>query len=133
MACVVPVALLVGCDLIRKTAPNEYYAPDRVYVEDVQLDRNGLLTIDYDTMAETLWYCPGVDVHWQQGDLFVSFVRTYLEKPGAPDVRFELIPPTGRRVTIDAPTTSTVHITDGIRDRVVWKDGKAHQMPGNSR
>ncbi|MBI4880419.1 MAG: hypothetical protein HY812_12290 [Planctomycetes bacterium] len=119
LACAL-LLLAVCCAAPRR----EYYPPDRVRIEKVSCDYMGVLTIDYSTLAETLWHCPGVDVQSEQGELFLSFVRAPLEESGRPAVRARFVPPASWRVTIDAPGTRAVHVTDGVLDRVIWRAGR---------
>ncbi len=100
--------------------PREYYPPDHVRIEKVSRDYLGVVTVEFSTLAETLWHCPGVDVQSEQGELFLSFVRARLEESGRPAVRARFMPPATWRVKVDAPGTRNVHVTDGVLDRVVW-------------
>lgn len=101
--------------------PVEYYRPEQVEVEHVSVDSAGHVEVDFRTMAETLYYCPGIDFERDGDTVYLAFVRRGIRR--GDDGVMRVATPMGDRwrVELDAPGIAAINVSDDATSRVTWQ------------
>lgn len=93
---VLSVLIIQACQSAQK-----HYQPQDVYIQSIQKSPDGTTTITFDTMAEDLWWCDGVDVSYASDGIQLKFRRSF--KPST----------SVHKVVVSNPKGLLITITDG--------------------
>ncbi len=108
---------IAGCG----TPPVEYYAPEQVTLEHVSVDAAGHVTVDFRTLAETLYHCPGIDYERDGETLYLAFARHGVHRDDGSVMRAATPIGDRLRVEVDAAGIAAINVSDDATSEVVWQ------------
>lgn len=117
----IPIAIacaaLVLCSL--SCAEREMlYSPAQINVSQVQRGNDGTITVTFQAMAETAYYCSAVRVEAQKDQILVKFVRRSVGESSGKEVK---------DFTVPNVSGLPVRAHDGTRVVEIWPDNKMPQ------